>query len=205
MITMNPMAWFHGAVVQDRRVRVLARHLASILPPSGTVLDVGCGDGRLAADVARQRPGLTISGIDVLVRPVTYIHVQPFDGCHVPRSDRSVDVVMLIDVLHHTETPRKLLFEAHRVARWGVVIKDHCREGVLGAATLRLMDWVGNAHHGVALPYNYWSRQQWHQAFKDEKLQIAAWRQDLGLYPRPLGWVFDRSLHFVAVLQPARA
>ncbi len=50
--------------------------------------------------------------------------------------------------------PARLLAEAKRVSRGGIVIKDHFREGVLADATLRFMDWVGNAQHGVVLPYN---------------------------------------------------
>lgn len=48
-----------------------------------------------------------------------------------------------------------------RVARRGVVIKDHLREGPLAGPTLRLMDWVGNRGHDVRLPYNYLSRRKW--------------------------------------------
>ena len=33
--------------------------------------------------------------------------------------------------------------------------------GFLAGPTLRFMDWIGNARHGVALPYNYWSAQEW--------------------------------------------
>jgi hypothetical protein len=62
------------------------------------------------------------------------------------------------------------------------------------------MDWVGNARHGVALPYNYWPRSKWLDAFNDLDLRLNVWKEDLGLYPWPANLVFERSLHFVARL-----
>ena len=62
--------------------------------------------------------------------------------------------------------PRQLLREAVRVARRGLLIKDHTLTGFLAGPTLRLMDRVGNQRHGVALPYNYWTQQQWLRNFE---------------------------------------
>ena len=42
------------------------------------------------------------------------------------------------------------------MAARGIVLKDHTRNGLFSGSTLRFMDWVGNARHGVRLPYNYW-------------------------------------------------
>jgi SAM-dependent methyltransferase len=39
--------------------------LLPLLPDEGTVLDLGCGPGRLAVPVARARPGLLVIGLDV--------------------------------------------------------------------------------------------------------------------------------------------
>ena len=62
------------------------------------------------------------------------------------------------------------------------------------------MDWVGNARHGVALPYNYWSHRRWSETFHELGLTLTAMRQDLHIYRAPLDLVFGRSLHFVATL-----
>jgi hypothetical protein len=58
----------------------------------------------------------------------------------------------------------------------------------------------GNAHHGVALPYNYWPKARWTQAFASLGLHVDAWKGQLPLYPWPASWVFGRNLHFVATL-----
>lgn len=188
----------HGEFVHNRRVRVLSEQIAALLPPGGTVLDVGCGDGLLASLVQARRPDVSISGIDVLVRSGSHIPVRRFDGARIPCADKSVDVVTLVDVLHHVEDPMTLLREAARTASAAIVVKDHTRDGALASSTLRFMDWVGNARHGVALPYNYWNKQQWLRAAARLDLNIGVWRSDLGIYPWPATWIFDRSLHFLA-------
>ncbi len=200
---MSVLAEAHGALVFARRVRVLAAHLAKLLPEGASVLDVGCGDGSIAAAILSLRPDLRFSGVDVLVRPRTHIPVERFDGARLPRADAGVDVALFVDVLHHTPDPGVLLTEAVRVARRCIVLKDHLADGFLARPTLRLMDYVGNAPHGVTLPYNYWSKSRWREAFDDLGLAPKVWETRLGLYPFPASLVFDRGLHFVARLERA--
>jgi SAM-dependent methyltransferase len=192
----------HHDHVHARRVRRLRDLILDLLPDAGSLVDVGAGDGWLAAELQRARPELCVDGVDVLVRPQTHIPVQPFDGHTLPLDDRSRDVVLLIDVLHHTDDPEELLAEAARVARRAVILKDHCRDDFLARPTLRFMDWVSNASYGVALPYNYWTRRQWRQAFARLGLTVDAWHDQLGLYPWPADWIFGRGLHVLARLVP---
>lgn len=169
------------------------------------VLDVGCGDGSVALQIKALRPDVEISGIDILVRPAAKISVTAFDGHHIPFDDGSFDAVMLVDVLHHAEDARGLLAEAARVARTAVVIKDHLADGFLAQPTLRAMDWVGNAGHGVVLPYSYWREEQWTEAFAATHLTPIRTVTSLGLYPWPFSAVFDRRLHAVWRLDVAPA
>jgi SAM-dependent methyltransferase len=198
---MNLLNQIHGAYVYGRRVRVLSKELAPLLPPDARVLDVGCGDGLISKLIMDRRPDVKIRGIDVLIRPKSHIPVELFNGETIPHSDASFDVVMFVDVLHHTRDPKAVLGEAGRVARHCVLLKDHNRDGVLAGPTLTFMDWVGNARHGVRLPYNYWSRRQWAEAFAALGLTPVATKTSLGLYPWPASWVFGRKLHFVTKLQ----
>ena len=192
----------HRKLVAGRRVEVLANWFAQLLPAGSRVLDVGCGDGLISAVLQSKRPDIAVEGTDVLPRGHTHIPVQIFDGRRLPFENASFDVVLFSDVLHHTEDPIVLLQEARRVARC-ILIKDHYREGLAANTRLRLMDWVGNARFGVALPYNYWSQTQWRDAW--EKLGLRSERQvtELGLYPFPANWVFGAKLHFIALLSPA--
>ena len=192
----------HGRFVMTRRVRILSDHLRTRIPQGSSVLDVGSGDGTIAKTIADTRPDIRIEGVDVLVRPTTAIPTTEYDGLHLPFANSSFDVVMLVDVLHHTPDPGAVLREVARVARRRVVIKDHLTDRWGSVPTLRLMDWVGNAHHGVALPYNYQSRAQWLELVVRAGLRVEEWRQDLGLYPWPASWVFGGSLHALITAVP---
>jgi SAM-dependent methyltransferase len=194
----------HADLIQHRRARALSNRLADIIPDRFAVLDVGCGDGLIGRLIGEKRTDIQLRGLDVLVRERTYIPVERFNGEVIPYEDASFDGVMFIDVLHHTQDPMVLLREATRVARKAVVIKDHTLEGLLAGPTLRAMDWIGNARYGVSLPYNYWTKREWLDAFNELEVEVGSWISNLGLYPWPAGYLFDRSLHFVARLDVPR-
>jgi SAM-dependent methyltransferase len=193
----------HGRLIFGRRVHRLADTLAARLPTDATVLDIGCGDGSIAEAMLQRRPDLSMTGVDVLVRPKTRIPVIGYDGSTLPFGDDSFDAVCLVDVVHHTDDPQQLLGEAARVSRDRVLIKDHVADGVLARPTLRLMDWAGNARHGVRLPYNYLTRAEWLDHIGRLNATVRTWDTDLSLYPPPLSAVFGRSLHVVIDLEPA--
>lgn len=203
MESLNPKSLLnavHNWAVFGRRVRVLAGHLANTVPGSGRVLDLGSGDGSIAAALMKLRPDLNVEGVDVMVRPKTQIPVTSYDGVTLPFEDASFDYVTIVDVLHHTTNPAAVLAEAVRVARHGIVLKDHLLEGFLAGPTLRFMDWAGNRGHDVVLPYNYLSRDSWQEAYREAGVASLSSKQALGLYLAPFSWLFDRKLHFIALL-----
>jgi len=198
---MNLLDRVHEGYVSDRRIRRLAQLLSELIPRGCSLLDVGCGDGKLARSLQGQRPDLRIEGVEVRLRKQSSIPVTAFDGTTLPYGEAHFDGVMLIDVLHHTPDPRLLLREALRVSRRWLVLKDHLLEGPCAGLRLRFMDYVGNARHAVALPYHYLSRRDWHELLQVLDLQTAAEVKQLGLYPWPLDYVFGGRLHFLALLE----
>jgi 2-polyprenyl-3-methyl-5-hydroxy-6-metoxy-1,4-benzoquinol methylase len=105
------------------------------LPKSATLLDVGTGTGDIpvAAREAAARRGvsLTTIGLDVSPALVTRhrernTHVVVADALRLPFRDRSIDVVLGSQLLHHFDGARAamLLREMDRVARVRVVISD---------------------------------------------------------------------------------
>jgi SAM-dependent methyltransferase len=196
----HPIDRLHERHVHARRVRVLADAVARLIPPESRVLDVGCGDGLVGSLIRSQRPDIHIAGVEVKVRPTTRIPVSGYDGQHLPGPAGSVDVVLLIDVLHHARDPRGLLAEAARVAPL-VIVKDHTAEGILAVPVLRFMDLVGNRRHGVDIPGVYWTVARWRAAFRETGLEVVAWQRDLPLYPWYASWLFGRSLHLLAALR----
>ncbi|MGV3651827.1 MAG: class I SAM-dependent methyltransferase [Devosia sp.] len=186
----------------DRRVRVLSEHIARAIPGPGRVLDLGAGDGQMALALMTRRPDLKVEGVDVVPRPTTQIPVTLYDGVTLPFPDKSFDFVTIVDVLHHTKDPALVLAEAGRVARQGVVIKDHLREGFLAREVLVAMDWFGNFGDGVPMPYTFLSRSEWQAAFARARLQLESQVEKLDIYVPPIRWICDRNLHFVALASP---
>lgn len=192
---------FHNKVVYSRRMKRLTELLLPLLNDSKNVLDLGCGDGKIDSYLLQQRKTLSIQGIDVLVRPETYISVREYDGRTIPYEDGAFDTVMTVDVLHHTDNPLEIMKEMTRVSNKYVIIKDHIRGGYWTYLKLRAMDYVGNAHYNVRLPYNYQTSDQWNQMFRDCGLRIIEKKIQLNLYTGLLHLLFDRRLHFIAVLE----
>jgi len=201
---MNLIDAVHSKYIFSRRVSVLSRAVAQLIPPNSACLDVGCGDGTIDSIILGCRTDLAVRGIDVLVRPETRIPVVGFDGRTIPFPDNHFDVVIFVDVLHHTGLQRELLAEAARVSRKYVVIKDHLLDGFAAEPILRYMDRRGNERFGVRSTYNYLSKNQWNSMFSELGLQVESWVPHLGLYVWPLSCLFDRSLHFLVRLKKAQ-
>ncbi len=200
---MNGIERVHDGYVVGRRVQRLSSHIDRLIDHGSRVLDVGCGDGAIGAALCAGRPDLEYTGVDVLVRPHAQIPVREFDGRHLPYGDDEFDVLLAVDVLHHAADPAQLLAELARVARKRIIIKDHRLDGLFAGATLRFMDRIGNARHGVDLPHDYWPEARWRAAFERLGLEVEYWTQRVDLYPAPASWLFDRGLHFIAALRPS--
>jgi SAM-dependent methyltransferase len=198
---MRPVDWLHERLALDRRAQVLAAHASRLIEESGTVLDVGTGDGAIAALLQQRRPDLTVSGVDTLERPDCAIPVTVFDGRVLPFADRSFRSVLLFDVLHHADDAGRLLAECARVASNAIVLKDHLADGWGSVALLKYMDRVGNERHGVASPGNYLTRAAWQDAFARAGLTPVQWTGRVGLYPWPASLLLDRTLQFVCRLE----
>jgi SAM-dependent methyltransferase len=192
----------HRLLVTDRRAHIIAERVAALLPEEATVLDIGCGNGIVSSLVMNLRPDVRISGVDIVVRDECRIEATVFNGCVIPLEADSVDAVLLIDVLHHTEDPNVLLAEAKRVARKAIVLKDHAVKGLLATPTLRFMEWFGNAPYGIVITNNFWTPEMWRDAFRFHGLEAEEFSERIGIYPWPASLLFDRSLHFLGHLIP---
>lgn len=193
----------HRGLISSNRETVLARTCVDLLPNVTSVLDVGCGNGLLAKLVMEKRPELRLTGIDVVQQSDVAIPVQLYDGKLFPCKDKSLDAVMLMDMLHHTEDPVMILREACRVSRKYILIKDHLADSAFALLRLRFMDWVGNKRFGVSLPYNFLSTARWKELFDETGLSVVERRESLKMYPPGFQFLFGKGLHFVALLRKA--
>lgn len=191
---------FHDKHIYSRRMERLKELLLPLLQKNQTILDLGCGDGKIDSLLLKEKD-VSIKGIDVLVRPQTYIEVKEYDGKHIPFPDNSFDTVMAIDVLHHTDVPADVFAEMVRTSKKYIVIKDHIRTGLLSYLKLRAMDYVGNAHYHVRLPYHYLKESEWLSMFEANNLNICSVHTNLHLYTGIFHVLFDRKLHVLYKLE----
>jgi SAM-dependent methyltransferase len=90
-----------------------------------TVVDLGCGLGGYSKVLSER--GFDVRGFDVVPEYVERarelgVRADVYDGERLPLEDDSVDTVILIEVIEHLEQPERLLAEAGRVARAGVLV-----------------------------------------------------------------------------------
>lgn len=134
----------HARVVGRGRREALTAVVAGLLGEAKprTLLDLGCGDGKLGSSVA-DALGASLTSMDPSPRLDAAVTAERFDGVSVPRPADSFDACLLSDVLHHARSPRTLLEEALRVAPL-VLVKDHMSFGSASDWVLSMMDVAGN-------------------------------------------------------------
>ena len=91
------------------------------------LVEIGCGDGALLAELGRRGAAGSLQGFDVSAEAVRAARergipsVEVFDGERLPVADGSFDVAVLSHVLEHVADPAALLREAGRAAPTVVV------------------------------------------------------------------------------------
>ena len=90
-----------------------------------SVLDLGCGLGGYSRALAER--GFDVRALDVVPDYIERarsmgVEAELYDGQTIPLEDGSVDTVILLEVLEHLDDPARLLREARRVTRSGVLV-----------------------------------------------------------------------------------
>lgn len=191
----------HRKAVQGPRARRITETFVALAGSAYSLLDVGAGDGKLGAEVARQLGAQRVAGVDVLVQPVTDIEVTSYDGERLPFEDQSFEVVTISDVLHHCAKPRDVLRECLRVASRCVLVKDHFRFGPLSNAMLWLLDVTGNAEAGILVRGTYFSPKEWIDMVHDAGGRIGALEWPMQIHATPLRYVTRDELQFAMRLE----
>ena len=195
------MRAMHGPIYAAR-LEELVRQIMPLLQPDDAVLDVGCGFGALGRailDDSGAPEGITVRGLERFPRDSSLIAIDGYGGGAFPYADRSFDVVILADVLHHEEDPGRLIVECARVARRLVIIKDHKIDGLGAHARISLIDWAANQPYGVKCLYRYNTLAQWHEILRRHDLTVAHEVTSMRLYPPVVNLVFGRRLQYLVV------
>jgi SAM-dependent methyltransferase len=80
-------------------------------PPAGRVLEVGAGPGFLGAHARSTRPDLKLAASDIEITPWQDLAT---DCMRLPLRNRSLDVIVGVDFLHHLAHPALFFAEAAR-------------------------------------------------------------------------------------------
>lgn len=130
------------AAWRELGARAKVDHVLALLPSSTseptTLLDVGCGDGSLLAELTARRPRWSLAGVEIAESAVARARgrvpsadVRLYDGVRLPWPDGAWDVGVLSHVLEHVHEPVALLCETARACQ--VVVLEVPLEANLSA------------------------------------------------------------------------
>ncbi len=190
--------------LREDKVRELldarAVHVAGQISPHLTgdsLLDVGAGDGMVAWNIREQfRQHMLVDVVDYLDSRVQLPFRRYSDGEALPVSE-SYQCTMLINVLHHSLNPEKLLLETwKRTAQRLVVIESVSGDpNRLGGSELpfslgvdqqfqytSFFDWFYNRvlHSDIPVPFNFAPPPVWEDLFARHQMKLTH-KQDLGI------------------------
>lgn len=137
----------YGQVFRERHARALAYVDALGLPGGATVLDVGCGAGRLSADLGRR--GLRVEAVDTADKLLEaarervtaeglsdVVHVRAADVHSLPFADGTFAAVVALGLLPWVHAPHRALSEIARVLAPGGHVVLSCD------STAAIQSWV---------------------------------------------------------------
>jgi SAM-dependent methyltransferase len=150
----------------------LARYIVPLCEDNSSVLDVGCDDGTVGEIIMQLNPTLKIVGIDIQANRPSKIPRKIYDGKRIPYPDNSFDIVIVLDVLHHTSDILSLLKEIKRVSRKHIIIKDHMTYGTFSNYLISFADYVSNAPYGIKCAFNFPTFERWGSYFNELGLKI---------------------------------
>jgi SAM-dependent methyltransferase len=108
--------------IDYRKIAVIRRALAAV-PESAVLIDVGCGSGRILAQVARPGDLALAAERDLYLlcaaRDHGLIPVSADFDAPLPVADGTVNAALMIDAIEHTRQPRQVIDELYRVLRPG--------------------------------------------------------------------------------------
>jgi SAM-dependent methyltransferase len=116
-------AWYRDADPMEQVDYALVDFVQQHAGPQ--LLDLGCGLGGYSKVLAER--GFDVRAFDVVPEYVERarelgVPAELYDGERLPLADDSVDTAILLEVIEHLEDPARLLGEARRVARRGVLV-----------------------------------------------------------------------------------
>lgn len=151
-------------------------YLRGYLKPGQKVLDVGAGTGWFAEGLVR-RFKVNVECIDVTDRDKdTNLKFQVYDGKHFPYQNKSMDIVLLLSVLHHCIDPEGILREAIRVTKpqGKIVIHEDIPSGVVNYILVKLHIFHYNILNKSRSKGHFLNEEEWRNLFKEYNLKVIS-------------------------------
>jgi ubiquinone/menaquinone biosynthesis C-methylase UbiE len=163
----------------QRRANQIMAILAQVQPgyTPESLLDVGSGNGAITSSLAEklQLPKNKAIGAEIIAEPNLPPNISQivFDGKKLPLSENTIDLSLLLSVIHHAEDYRPLLRDIHRVLKPGgrLIV----REFNAPTPELRLLNLVMDHlfyrvfsdEPDVPNPGHFFSQERWLAIFKN--------------------------------------
>jgi len=170
-----------------RRAEDVVIKIMPYLAQCKTVLEFGAGTCNVAELLTEKGFILTI----VDIKDLSFVpSLQPiiYDGRKLPFLDATFDVVTLLDVLHHTKYPDRLLNEAKRVSN-RVIVMESVYTYALQKLLFLVVDSLLNMEF-MGHPWNYRMDKEWRSLFT--QLGFGIIKTESGSY-----WLLFKSSTYV--------
>ena len=200
---------FHKNASHSNRIGILSGlftqeiQALAIQKETISLLDIGCGDMAITKILFDQNQQLHATGVDIYPNTQHWKNYISFDGKTLPLENKSFDIVLFSDVLHHDyENLDQLIKEAKRVSNF-IIIKDHFEYGFFSRTLLQLADIVGNYGYGVSIPKRYFTKKRFQELLETHQLIERKQQCPVYLYNHiPLvKYIFKGKYQFVSVIE----
>ncbi len=183
----RPVVW----ALQRFLRRYAVAQAEAVLPfvVGGRILDLGAGEGYVAAALRRRSPAW-ICSVDVGPFRLAGGPYVVYGGDRLPFRDGLFDTTLILLALHHCADPDAVLREAVRVTRGRLVVMESVSRNPWERGWLHLLDgWLNLYRHDgeMRVPLAFRSPARWRASFESRGLRLTR--------ERWLGSRWERLVH----------
>ena len=146
-----------------------------VLRAGDRVLDIGCGEGWVLAELAGEHEVMGVDIVDLRRKFIPPFGFELYDGLQVPCADGSFDVVLLTFVLHHVPNDRKaqLVREARRVTRRNVVVLEDTPRNAIDRLACNMHGRAHRKRIGTTADFGFYDQTGWEIFFDQQGLRVT--------------------------------